>query len=116
MRFRDSVIWITGALSGIGKKTAKQFHAGGAHIVFSARREGDLNRVVDKCLGPGDTVGVPLDVIEEPAVSAATEETLARFGRIDVLVNNAELTQRGRIVETNLDVYRRIMDVNFSVP
>ena len=59
MRFRDSVIWITGASSGIGKKTAKQFHAEGAHIVFSARREGDLNRVVDKCLGPGDTVVVP---------------------------------------------------------
>ena len=54
MRFRDSVIWITGASSGIGKKTAKQFHAEGAHIVFSARREGDLNRVVDKCVGPGD--------------------------------------------------------------
>ena len=116
MRFRDSVIWITGASSGIDKKTAKQFHAEGAHIVFSARREGDLNRVVDKCVGPGDTVVVPLDVIEESAVLATTEEILARFGRIDILVNNAELTQRGRIVETNLDVYRRIMDVNFSVP
>ncbi len=55
-------------------------------------------------------------MIEESAVSATTEEILARFGRIDILVNNAELTQRGRIVETNLDVYRRIMDVNFSVP
>ncbi|RPG04360.1 MAG: SDR family NAD(P)-dependent oxidoreductase [Rhodospirillaceae bacterium] len=38
MRFRDSVVWITGASSGIGKKTAKQFHAEGPHIVFSAQR------------------------------------------------------------------------------
>lgn len=59
---------------------------------------------------------LPRDVIEESAVSAATEEILARFGQIDILVNNAELTQRGRIVETNLDVHRRIMDVNFSGP
>ncbi len=116
MRFRDSVIWITGASSGIGKKTAKQFHAEGAHIVFSAQREGDLNRVVDKCVGPGDTVVLPLDVVEESAVSATTGEILARFGQIDILVNNAELMQRGRIVETNLDVYRRIIDVNFFGP
>ena len=116
MRFRDSLVWITGASSGIGKKTAKQFQAEGAHVVFSAEREGDLNRVEDKCVGPGDTAVLPLDVTEEPAVSAATEEILAWFGRIDILVNNAELTQRGRIVETNLDVYRRIMDVNFFGP
>ena len=104
------------SIVGNRQKDGKQFHAEGAHIVFSARRQGDLNRVVDKCVGPGDTVVLPLDVIEESAVSATTEEILARFGRIDILVNNAELTQRGRIVETNLDVYRRIMDVNFSVP
>ena len=66
--------------------------------------------------GPGDTMVLPLDLTEEAAVSAAAEEILARLGRIDILFNSAGLTQRGRIAETNLEVYRRIMDVNFFDP
>lgn len=116
MRFRDSVVWVTGASSGIGEHLARLFHAEGAHVVLSARREDALNRVAEACDGPGDTMILPLDVTDETAIGTAAGQVSARFGRVDILVNNAGLTQRGRIAETSLDVYRRIMDVNFFGP
>ena len=116
MRFRDSVVWITGASSGIGEEMAMQFHAEGAHVVLSARREDELSRVAGACGGPGETMIVPLDVTDGTTIDAAAADVIRRFGRIDILVNNAGLTQRGRIAETGLDVYRRIMDVNFFGP
>ncbi|NBP71876.1 MAG: SDR family oxidoreductase [Alphaproteobacteria bacterium] len=116
MRFRDSVVWVTGASSGIGEHLARLFHAEGAHVVLSARREDALSRVAEACDGPGDTMILPLDVTDETAIGTAAGQVSARFGRVDILVNNAGLTQRGRIAETSLDVYRRIMDVNFFGP
>lgn len=116
MRFRDSVVWITGASSGIGEQMANQFRAEGAHVVLSARRKDELIRVAADSAGPGDVTVLPLDVTDENAVAAAAAQALERFGRIDVLINNAGLTQRGRIAETDIDVYRRIMDVNFFGP
>ena len=116
MRFRDSVVWITGASSGIGEEMAIQFHAEGAHVVLSARREDEHSRVAATCRGPGETMILPLDITDGPAIEAAAAAVIGGFGRVDMLINNAGLTQRGRIAETSIDVYRRIMDVNFFGP
>jgi dehydrogenase/reductase SDR family protein 7B len=121
MRFRDSVVWITGASSGIGEALAHAFFREGAIVVLSARREEELARVAAAISGGDvdseDRIAVaPLDATDANAVDRTAAGVLARFGRVDVLVNNAGLTQRARLVDSSLDVYRRIMDVNYFGP
>jgi NADP-dependent 3-hydroxy acid dehydrogenase YdfG len=116
MRFRDSVVWVTGASSGIGEAAVRQFHEEGAHVVLSARRKDVLERVASDCTGDGQTMILPLDVTDEGAVSAAARAVLDRFGKIDILFNNAGITQRARVADAGLDVYRTMMDVNFFGP
>ena len=116
MRFRDSVVWVTGASSGIGEAAARQFHAEGAHVVLSARRGKELERVAADCGDGGDVLVSPFDVTDEQAVSAAARTVLGRFGRVDILFNNAGITQRARVADACLDVYRTMMDVNFFGP
>ena len=121
MRFRDSVVWITGASSGIGEALAHAFFREGAVVILSARREDELARVA-AALSGGDLDSedrialAPVDVTDEAAVAQAASDVLARFGHVDILVNNAGLTQRARLVDSSLDVYRRIMDVNYFGP
>ena len=69
-----------------------------------------------ECWGPGETMVLPLDVTDGDAISVAAADVLARFGRVDILVNNAGQTHRGRIAETAIEVYRRVMEVNFFGP
>jgi dehydrogenase/reductase SDR family protein 7B len=116
MRFRDAVVWVTGASSGIGAALGPQFHAEGAHVVLSARREDALRETAARCAGPGETMVHPLDVSDQAAVDAAAAAVLERFGRIDVLVNNAGITQRARVADTDMAVIRRVMDVDYFGP
>lgn len=117
MRFRERVVWVTGASSGIGAALAPAFHAEGATVVLSGRREDALRRVAET-LGTGDGghLVLPFDLTDERAVAEAARTVLDRFGRVDVLVNNAGLTQRARIVETGMPVFRRVMEVNYFAP
>lgn len=116
MRFRDSVVWVTGASSGIGEATARRFHAEGAHVVISARRTAELERVAESCGDGGYIMVLPFDVTDEKAVSAAVRAVMSRFGRVDILFNNAGITQRARVADAGLPVYRTMMDVNFFGP
>ncbi len=116
MRFRDSVIWVTGASSGIGEAVVRQLDAEGADIVLSSRAADDLQTVGDGLSGVGEKLVLPFDITDEAGVSVAARTVLDRFGRIDVLFNNAGITQRARVVDTDLSVYRRVMDVNFFGP
>ena len=116
MRFRDSVVWITGASSGIGAEMATRFAAEGAHVVISSRNRDALSRIGAKCNGPGETMALPLDVTDEGMLVAAVQQVVGRFNQVDILINNAGLTQRAPILETSLNVYRQIMDVNFFGP
>lgn len=116
MRFGDAVVWVTGASSGIGEAAVRQFHAEGAHVVLSARRTDELARVADGLDGTGETLVLPFDVTDEAAISAAARTVLDRFGRVDVLFNNAGLTQRSRVADADLAVYRAMMEVNFFGP
>ena len=117
MRFRDKTVWITGASSGIGEALARAFHAEQAHIVLSARRQEELERVAAACSGGGDrTTIIPLDVTDHAAVQEAAAAALGRLGRIDILVNNAGLTQRAAVADADLSVFRRVMEVNYFGP
>lgn len=109
------VVWITGASAGIGAAIARQYAAQGARLVLSARRTGALNETRARCeaLGAAAALVLPLDLAQPDTHADAVQTVLAAFGRIDVLVNNAGISQRSLASETVLDVDRRLMAVNF---
>ena len=110
-------VWITGASSGVGEGMATVFHREGAELILSARREAELERVQGSCSGGTGAVHIlPFDVTDEAAREAAAADVLARFPRLDVLVNNAGIGQRSLAKDTLLEVERQIMEVDYFAP
>ena len=113
MRFKDQVVWITGASSGIGEGLAYAFHADGAHIVISAPTAAELEPVKEKC-GEGPEVHiVPFDVTDATGREHAVNSVLERCGHVDVMALNAGIGQRAASKDTALELDRRIMEVNY---
>lgn len=114
--FKQQVVWITGASSGIGEALALQFAAEGAKIVLSARRGDELERVRKACISRGldadHVMALPLDVTDFEAMPAALHSVISAFGRVDMLINNAGISQRSLCVDTDMSVYRRLFDVD----
>lgn len=106
-------VWITGASSGIGEALAYAFRQAGARLVLSARRSDELSRVQSRCGGEAHARVLPLDVTNSAEIADRTCAAREMFGGIDVLVNNAGVTQRSLVKDTELDVYRKLMEVNF---
>lgn len=114
MNYRDQVVWITGASSGIGEALAVAFAREGAKLVLSSRRREELERVQLACqLEASRCLILPLDLADTAAVDALTLQVMNTFGRIDVLVNNGGISQRALAQEAPLSIDRRIMEVNF---
>jgi short-subunit dehydrogenase len=112
--FRNKIIWITGASSGIGEALAKAFAAEGAKLVLSARRKEELERVQKECkLNDSNSLILPLDLSNTSSIDSLTQTVLAKFSRIDVLVNNGGISQRSLAKDTPLEIDRKIMEVNF---
>jgi dehydrogenase/reductase SDR family protein 7 len=116
LMFKNQVIWITGGSSGIGEALAVQFVAAGSKIVLSARREEELNRVKDLCVASGaapeDVLIAPLDVTSHDAMSPVVQQVIQEFGRIDMLINNAGISQRSLCVDTDMSVYQQLFEVD----
>lgn len=109
-RVEDKVALITGAASGVGKADALLLAAEGARVVLA-----DVNREAGQALA--DEIGaqalfVELDVAEQAHWQRAMAQTLAHFGRLDVLVNNAAICPLGTIEEASLEQWRLVMRVN----
>ncbi|XP_020669355.1 dehydrogenase/reductase SDR family member 7 [Pogona vitticeps] len=112
------VVWVTGASSGIGEELSYQLAKIGSLLVLSARRENELERVKKKCLeisslNDKDILIVPLDLTNRDTHQSATNTVLKHFGKIDVLVNNGGRSQRSLFMDTQIDVYRAIMELNY---
>ena len=110
MKFRNKVVWITGASSGIGEALAYAFAAEGAQLVLSARREQELNRVAKAC---GNAYVLPFDMLSVSEHADRVQDVMNTYGRIDYLVLNAGVSQRSFVKDTTFDVYRRLFEVNF---
>jgi dehydrogenase/reductase SDR family member 7B len=109
------VAWITGASSGIGEALAKGFVAGGGACVLSGRNVIELERVAGEC-GQENCLILPFDTMDFTKLPAMVERALAFRGRIDVLVNNAGISQRSLAVDTDFAVYDQIIGVDLLAP
>ncbi|CAH2051675.1 unnamed protein product, partial [Iphiclides podalirius] len=114
MSFKDKVVIVTGSSSGIGASTAIEFAKDGAHVVIVGRNESKLENVREKI---EKYVKKPLvikaDVSKEADGKKIVKETIEKFGRIDVLVNNAGICETVDITSENfMEGYDRIINVN----
>lgn len=114
MNYQGKTVWITGASSGIGEAFAHKFYKLGANIILSSRREDALNKVKNELGEDTSNVKVlPLDLTRSETFTDKTKEAIKTFGQIDVLVNNGGISQRSTVLETDMDVYRRLMEINY---
>lgn len=114
--FKNQVVIVTGASSGIGKALSLQLASEGAFLSLAARNADRLERLVEECqeLG-GEAIAVPTDVAQEEQCQGLIEETVRQFGRIDMLVNNAGFSLVGKFDELpSLELFQRVMSVNFN--
>ena len=112
--FRDKVIVITGASSGIGSASARLFASYGAKLVLAARSIDKLERLAKEITEePARILCVKTDVSLEEDCRRLIDETIRKFGRIDILINNAGISMRASFKDVELSVIKRLMDVNF---
>lgn len=108
---KDKVILITGASRGIGEAAAIYLADLGAKLVLAARSEDAVDVLAESL--PSDAIGVKCDVADPVQVQAAINLAVARFGRLDALVNNAGMLEPvGRLGEFDTDDWDRVIDVN----
>ncbi len=111
--WKGKVVWVTGASSGIGAEIAKQAARAGAKVILSARNEAKLQEVQESLKNPEEHLIIPLDLSESDNFPTLVDSVIAKYDRIDVLVNNGGLSQRSEVHETPMEVDRRIMEVNY---
>lgn len=113
MKFKEKVVWITGASSGIGEALAYAFSQEGALLALSARNQAALERVRAACAQPENVLVVPLDVANFEEVPVVANKIIEHYGYLNILVNNAGISQRSLVRDTELSVDQKVMDVNF---
>ncbi len=115
MEFTDKIVWITGASSGIGEAVASEFVNRGAKVIISSPEVDKLNTLKDRfnALRPGSCMVVPLDFLNGHEIPGIVEKVVRQTGRIDILINNAGISQRSFAVETPVEVDRKVFEINY---
>lgn len=114
MYFNNKNIWITGASSGIGEALAYDFAKEGAKLILSSRKENQLQRVQAKCQELGaEAFVIPLDLVKHETIPGIVAQTIASHGPVDMLINNGGISQRSLVLDTDLEVDKRIFAVNY---
>jgi NAD(P)-dependent dehydrogenase (short-subunit alcohol dehydrogenase family) len=117
MKLKDQVAVITGAGRNIGKAMAKLFASEGAKVVVAEMHEGRGQAVVDEIHKAGGQAALVLgDVSKSNDVQRMVKETVAKFGGIDILINNAALTDRANILDSTEEEFDKIIAVSLKGP
>lgn len=114
-QFHDQVVIVTGASAGIGKSLALLLASQFAKVVIAARRADRLEQIAELCrMFCGEVMVVPTDVTDEAQCKALIEKTIAAYGRLDMLINNAGMAASALLTEySDLSLFKYTMDVNF---
>lgn len=115
MKLSDKTVWITGASSGIGQALASECVNRGANVIISSPEVEKLNELSDNfnALRSGSSVVVPLDLEKSNEIPGIAAETIKKAGRIDILINSAGISQRSLVIETPVEIDRKIFEVNY---
>ena len=118
MKLLDRIALVTGASRGIGRAIALAYAAEGANVVVTARSADALRELAGDIESQGrEALAVTADLAREADIAALAEATLARFGRIDILVNNAAIIHRPTLlVDFDPALWRAVVDVNLVAP
>ena len=114
MSFASRVVWITGASSCIGEALARAMLAQGAEVILSGRRADALQALA--AVAPERTLVLPFETTDYDRLPALVEQAWGWRGRIDLLINNAGISQRSLALDTSLQVYRQLMEVDYLAP
>lgn len=107
------VVWITGASSGLGEALAYELAEKGHKLIISSRRRSELERVAGNCPHSENIAILPLDLSDLAVMDQKVTDAMALHGPIDILINNAGISQRSLILETDLIVYQKLMEVDY---
>jgi dehydrogenase/reductase SDR family member 7B len=112
MHFNNKTVLVTGASQGIGASIARAFANEGAQVILSARNVHALEEVKNSCSNPEKHIIIPLDLEAHTSFPKVVSEVLSKVNHIDVLVNNAGLSQRSLAMETSYEVDKKLLDIN----
>jgi len=111
--WQDKVVLVTGGSSGLGRAIAEAFVAAGAKVAIAGLEPDAVERAAAEMSGQrGEVLGVRTDVTRQEDVDRLFARALERFGRLDVLVNCAGRSMRGKLIETTPEQFRELMELN----
>ena len=113
MNFTNKVIWITGASSGIGKALALELSQNDCKLILSSRREAALIAVKNLCSNPENIEILPFDLADYLKMTPIVEKAISCFDKIDLLINNGGISQRSLIIDTDITVDKKLIDVDY---
>lgn len=116
-RFKDKVVWITGASSGIGEACARAFASEGARLILTGRSEEKLIQLSQECnFSGGKSTVLIFDLSAVEQIQLLVEQALSIYGFVDILFNNAGISQRALAGTTSPKVEKLIFDINYFSP
>jgi len=112
--WREKVAIVTGGSAGLGRAIAAEFAAGGARVVIAARGAEKLETAAQQLRDAGgDVTAIATDMLQQTDVDRLVEQTISHYGQIDALVNNVGRSTRGKILDTTVDDFQQLWDMNF---
>ncbi len=113
--FKGKTVWLTGASSGIGEAMALALAGAGANLILSARRIDKLRAVAERCRQANESIKLwvrPLDLADYHSFADLVPKIIEQSGGVDILINNAGLSQRSLVKDTALEVDEKLIEVN----
>jgi uncharacterized protein len=112
--WRNKVVLVTGGSSGLGRVIAQAFSEAGAKVALVGLEADAVRAAAEQMQSAGSEVlGIPANITRQEDVDRLMAETLSRFGQLDVLVNSAGRSMRGKVLDTTPEQFRELMELNF---